>query len=163
MKVIVSLVAGCMLATHALADNAAAVRLRSANRLLQVMDAQHASQAGSKAMVDAMIQGNPMMAPYRSVIIEWARTYVAWGQLEPRLAALYAGAFTESELQDLVRFYQTPTGRKAARVMPGLARRAALIGASLARAHIPELRRMIEARAAQLQKAAPQQKAVPQH
>lgn len=157
MRVIVSLVAGCLLATHALADNgASAVRLRSATRLLRVMDAQRASEAGSQAMVDAMVQGNPMMAPYRSVIIAWTRQYVAWRQLEPRLAALYAGAFTESELQDLVRFYQTPTGRKAARVMPGLARRAALIGASLARQHIPELRRMIAARAAQLQKAAPQ-------
>lgn len=156
MRFIVSLVAGCLLATAAFAGNGvSSARLHTARQLLHVMDAQHASEAGSQAMVDAMIQGNPMMAPYRGVIIQWAHKYVTWHQLEPKLAELYADAFTEGELQHLVRFYETPTGRKAARVMPGLARRAAMIGASLARQHIRELRQMIRARAAELQKTTP--------
>lgn len=154
MKIIVSLAAGCLLMAQAFADNGiSTTRLQVATQLLQVMGAQRASEAGSEAMTDALIQGNPALGAYRDVILRWAREYVTWRQLEPQLAALYAGAFTRTELEDLVRFYETPTGRKAARVLPGLTRRAALIGASLARQHIPQLRQMIKARAAQMRKA----------
>jgi hypothetical protein len=33
---------------------------------------------------------------------------------------IYDNAFTESELKELITFYQTPTGQKAARFLPGL-------------------------------------------
>jgi hypothetical protein len=122
---------------------------------LQVTGAAHAAQASSEATVDNLIKAQPMMEPYRNVIMDWAAKYVSWQQLEPQMAALYANAFTASELQDLIHFYQTPTGRKAAAVMPDLAKQAILIGSNLARQHIPELQQMIRVRASELQKASP--------
>jgi hypothetical protein len=156
MKSIASLVVGCLLVTCALAAQPPSPkRMRAATELLQVMGAQRAAQASSEATVDNLIEAQPMMAPYRSVITAWAAKYVSWQELEPQMAALYANAFTSSELQDLIRFYESPTGRKAAAVMPGLARHAILIGSDLARQHIPELQQMIRARAAELQKSSP--------
>jgi hypothetical protein len=156
MNSIASLIIGCLLATCALADQSPSPeRLQAATELLQVMGAAHAAQASSEATVDNLIKAQPMMQPYRSVIMQWAARYVSWQQLEPQMAALYADAFTASELEDLIHFYQTPTGRKAAQVMPGLAKQAILIGSGLAREHIPELQQMIKARAAELEKGAP--------
>jgi uncharacterized protein len=168
VKIIASLVVGCLLATSAFAgDNPSPARMKAATELLSVMGAQNASQAGIQATLDNLINSRPMMAPYRSVFMAWAAKYVSWTELEPQIAALYANAFTTAELEDLIRFYQTPTGRKAAAVMPDLAKQAMLVGSSLAREHTPELQQMIRARAAELQNgaspgASPQQGSAPQ-
>lgn len=151
-KVIASLIVGCLLATSAFAGDAPSPeRMKAANELLSVMGAERASAAGIQATLDNLIDSRPMMAPYRGVFVAWAAKYVSWPELEPRIAALYANAFTTAELEDLIHFYQTPTGRKAAAVMPDLAKQAMVVGSNLAREHTPELQQMIRARAAQLQ------------
>lgn len=152
VKVIASLIVSCVFAASAFAADAPSPeRMKAANELLNVMGAQRASEAGIQATLDNLIESRPMMAPYRSVFMEWAAKYVSWPQLEPRIAALYANAFTTAELEDLIQFYHTPTGRKAAQVMPDLAKQAMVVGANLAREHTPELQQMIRARAAELQ------------
>lgn len=157
MRIIASLIIGCLLATSAFAAGSPSpARMKAATELLNVMDAQRASEAGIQATLDNLIASQPKMAPFRSVFMAWAAKYVSWQELGPRIAALYANSFTTRELEDLIHFYQTPTGRKAAQVMPDLAKQAMLVGASLAREHTPELQQMIRARAAQLQKATPQ-------
>lgn len=161
MKVIASLIVGCLLATSAFAADTPAPgpspeRMKAATQLLTIMGAERASQAGIQATLDNLINSRPMMAPYRSVFMAWAAKYVSWQELEPRIAALYANAFTTAQLQDLIHFYQTPTGRKAAEVMPDLAKQAMLVGSDIAREHTPELQQMIRARAAELQNGASQ-------
>jgi uncharacterized protein len=156
MRMLASLILGCLLATQAYAaDTPSPAGLQAASQLLQVMGAKQASQQGTSAMIDNLLNAQPMMQPYRDVFTEWAAKYLTWDQLEPQMAALYANAFTTSELQELTRFYETPTGRKAARVIPALTKQAMKIGSAIAQQHLPELQEMIKARAAELQKASP--------
>ncbi len=151
MKIFVPLLAGCLIATHAVAGEAPATpRLQAATQLLNVMDAQRAAAAGFSTMADVMIKANPMLAPYRSVILQWAHKYMSWQQMGPQLATLYASAFTRAQLQDLIRFYQTPTGQEAVRLLPELAQEGAVIGEAMARQHLPQLREMLKTRTAQL-------------
>lgn len=158
MRMLASLIVGCLLATQALAaDTASPSSLKAATELLQVMGARQASEQGTTSMIDSLLKAQPMMQPYRDVFTQWATQYLTWQQIEPQMAALYAKAFTAAELQDLIRFYESPTGRKAARVMPGLTKQAMQIGTGIAQAHLPELQQMIKDRAAELQK----QKAAP--
>jgi uncharacterized protein len=158
MRLLASLIVGCLLATQAFAqDGTSPASLQAASELLQVMGARQASEQGTSAMIDNLLNAQPMMQPYRDVFTQWAAQYLTWQQLEPKMAALYAKAFTPAELQDLIRFYQSPTGRKAARVMPGLTKQAMQIGSGIAQQHLPELQQMIKARAAELQKGAPKQ------
>jgi hypothetical protein len=153
---IASLIVGCLLATQAFAAaSAPPANLQAASELLQVMGARQASEAGTQAMIDNLLNSQPMMQPFRDVFTQWAAKYLAWQQLEPQMAALYANAFTKAELEELIRFYKSPTGSKAARVMPDLTKQAMVIGSAIAQQHLPELQQMIKARAAQLQKAAP--------
>ena len=148
MKIFVPLLTGCLLATHALAGDAPATpRLQAATQLLKVMDAQRAA-AGFSTMADVMTKANPMLAPYRSVIIQRAHKYMSWQKLEPQLAALYAAAFTRAQLQDLTRFYETSTGQKAVKLLPELAQKSAVIGETMARPHLLQLQEMLKARTA---------------
>lgn len=153
MRMLASLIVGCLLATQAFAaDTASPARLQAASELLQVMGARQASEQGTTSMIDSLLKAQPMMQPYRDVFTQWATQYLTWQRIEPQMAALYAEAFTPAELQDLIRFYKSPTGRKAARVMPGLTRQAMQIGTGIAQQHLPELQQMIKDRAAELQK-----------
>ncbi len=121
------------------------------------MDAQRTAAAGFSTMADVMTKANFMLAPYHSVIIQWADKYMSWQKLGPQLATLYAAAFTHSQLQDLTRFYETPTGRTAVKLLPELAQNSALIGETMARPHILQLQERHKARTAQPIRTSPKQ------
>ena len=67
------------------------------------------------------------------------------GGMLDRMVPLYAGTFTHQEIRELLAFYTTPTGRKAAASMPGLMRQGQQIGESMAREMGPELKRRLKA------------------
>lgn len=156
MKIIAALMVGCLFSMHAFAAGEPSPdRVRSATELLHILHAEKASAMGASVMINAMIQSNPMMEPYRGVMMKWAQKYLSWRRMGPKIARLYANAFSEAQLRDLIRFYKTPTGQKAIRELPELTRQAAMVGEQVARKHIGELSRMIKARAAQLNKVSP--------
>jgi hypothetical protein len=126
-------------------------RLDLATELLELLDVERSMLGGATAMADAMIAQNPMLTPYRSVLLEWSRKHLTWESLQPRFAEMYAEAYTEKELRDLIAFYRTPTGRKAVEVGPDLMQRGAMVGNEVAQENMPELERMIEARTAELE------------
>lgn len=64
------------------------------------------------------------------------------GLLE-RMVPLYAKTFTHQEIRDMLAFYESPTGRKAAASLPGLMREGQKIGEDLARQMLPELKRRL--------------------
>ncbi|MDE2304430.1 MAG: DUF2059 domain-containing protein [Gammaproteobacteria bacterium] len=127
-------------------------RLAAANRLVDMVGIQATVRASEEGMVSSMIAGNPMLGPYRDVILNWAGQYLSWEALRPQLVQMYAKTFTKAELADLIRFYASPAGRKLVEVSPQLTRQSMAIGQGLARDHIPELQQMIKARAEQLSK-----------
>ncbi len=125
---------------------------QAAAELLRMMDLEKTMMAGSNAMIDAQIQGNPALAPYRDVFQKWAGKYFTWDVLGPRMTDLYMQAFTEPELRDLIAFYKTPTGQKALTKMPALLQQGGQLGMEIAKQHRPELEQMIRARKEELEK-----------
>jgi hypothetical protein len=63
--------------------------------------------------------------------------------LKDDLVSMYVAEFTEQEVRDLVKFYQTPLGKKTADKMPILTSKGAQLGASKVDAHKAELQQMI--------------------
>jgi hypothetical protein len=57
---------------------------------------------------------------------------------------LYADSFTEEELGELTKFYNTKVGQKAAEMMPKLAAKGAQIGMERVQSNLPELQKMIQ-------------------
>ena len=122
----------------------------AAIELLELMDLERMMLSTAATMTDAMIQQNPMLGPYRDVLLKWAEGVMTWGTFEPRLLAIYTGAYSEKELRELVDFYRTPTGRKSIELAPELMRQGALIESEIASEHSGLLQQMISARAAEL-------------
>jgi len=50
---------------------------------------------------------------------------IGWNKLKPDMVKLYTTNFTESELKDLVAFYQSPLGKKVLEKMPQLTQQSA--------------------------------------
>jgi len=118
--------------------------------LIKLTKVEQQMAASTEAVADAMTKGNPMLVPFRDVIVEWADKYLTWNAMLPEVAKLYKETFTESEIRELIAFYQTPVGQKVLARMPELTQKGFSIGATIGQAHSDELRQMIEAKAKQL-------------
>jgi len=56
-------------------------------------------------------------------------------ELVRRMISLYQEEFTEEELREIIRFHQTPVGRKALTALPQLMQRGAIVGQEIAERH----------------------------
>lgn len=53
--------------------------------------------------------------------------YLSWGKLKPDYVQIFAEAFSEQELDDLIAFYRTPSGRALVEKTPGTMDKARLV------------------------------------
>lgn len=74
-------------------------RMQAATILLHTIEHQNEMAVGASSMADAMIQQNPMLGPYRDVILRWAASFITWKVFGPKYVALYADSFTTDELE----------------------------------------------------------------
>ena len=125
----------------------------AARELVEMMNLERQMMGGATAMMDALLLQSPQLGPYRDVLLDWAQSVMSWEAFGPKYVAMYAEAFTEQELRDLIAFYRTPTGQKALTLLPELASQGAQLGAIEARARQGELQQMIQRRAAELQQS----------
>ena len=86
---------------------------------------------------------HPEAQAYETEMRAFFRKYLNWASLKPDMVEIYAREFTEPELRELTRFYQTPTGRKAAAKMPTLMQTGMEMGQRRVQEHLPELQKVI--------------------
>ena len=123
-----------------------------ATLLLQTMDMDKAMNASIEQMLDVQIKQNPTMLPFRGVMAGFLRKHMSFEVLKEPLAEIYGNAFTAKELEDITRFYMTPTGQKSIQLMPQLMSQGAEIGMAQVRRHMPQLQQMIQQEAERLSK-----------
>jgi hypothetical protein len=68
-----------------------------------------------------------------------------WEEVEPLIVKLYTDSFTESELRDLVSFYETPTGKMAASLLPTLTQEGAALAMTRIQSKMPEFQQRVGA------------------
>lgn len=98
-------------------------------------------------MVDR-IRKTPGLAQFEDIIRDFPKKYMSYDSIKGELVSSYASEFTEQELRDLTKFYQSPLGQKLAEKQPVLPARSALIGQRQVQAHLPELQAAIRERVA---------------
>lgn len=118
-------------------------RQKAAAELLDLLHVQENTHASIQTMIDGMISQNPALGDVRDVLVDFMDKYMTWDKLRPEYIRMYAQAFTEPELHQMIAFYKTPTGQKTVKMMPQLFRQGAELGQRLIQPHIPELRQMI--------------------
>ena len=63
-------------------------------------------------------------------------------ELEPQFADIYARHYTKSELQDILDFYNSPTGKKSLQLMPKIMAESMAITQNLMKSHQEELEQL---------------------
>lgn len=122
-----------------------------AERLLAAIDMQKTLDAAIALNVDAQVKAQPELAPFRQVMLDFFHKYMSYEALKVQLVEAYAEAFTADELKQIRAFNESPTGRKAMSLLPSLMAQGAEIGQKQVEAHLPELTRMVQEKAAELE------------
>ncbi|WP_263144282.1 DUF2059 domain-containing protein [Pseudomonas sp. RIT-PI-AD] len=69
---------------------------------------------------------------------------VGWDKLKPDLVKLYVSNFSETELKDMIAFYQSPTGKKMMEKMPQLGNEAARLTQAKLEPAVPVVNKLLE-------------------
>jgi len=98
-------------------------------------------------MVDLQLKQKPAMMPYRDIMLSFFNKYLGYKNIKADFIDIYTSEFTEKELKEITAFYNSPIGKKTIGKMPALMNKGAQMGMNKVRAHMPELRDMIQAEA----------------
>ena len=86
--------------------------------LLRSMGMEKTFNDSSQAMIQQISNGDKKTYAELSVFMHKVLNYK---EIEPQMADIYARNYTKSELQDILDFYNSPTGKKSLRLMPKIA------------------------------------------
>ena len=112
---------------------------KAAESLLALMGMETLLSQSVDQMLAMQVQQNPTIAPYQAQMKTFLSKYMSWASLKDDIAKIYMAEFSESELNELNKFYQTPLGKKTVQKVPALMTKAAEIGQKRVQEHLPEL------------------------
>lgn len=75
---------------------------------------------------------------------------VGWDKLKPDMITLYTSNFNEQEMQELIRFYESPVGQKVLVKMPTLTAQSAQLTQSKLEAAVPKVNQLLAEMTAKL-------------
>ena len=127
----------------ALADEAS--HRKAAESLLALMDMENLLNKSVDQMLAMQVQQNPALGQFQPQMKEFLNKYMSWTSLKDDMTKIYTSEFSESELNELNKFYQTPLGKKMIQKMPALMAKGAEIGQKRVQEHLPELEAAITA------------------
>jgi hypothetical protein len=122
---------------------------KAAESLLALMGMETLLSQSVDQMLAMQVQQNPAVAPYQAQMKTFLSKYMSWSSLKDDMAQIYMTEFTEAELNDLTKFYQTPLGKKTVQKMPALMAKGAEMGQKRMQEHLPELQAAIQAAGAE--------------
>ena len=97
-------------------------------------------------MLNVQIKQRPEAAAIEPEMRAFFSKYMSWNSLKSDMVDIYSRNFTEPELRDITKFYQTPTGRKMSSTLPQLMQSSMEIGQKRVQEHLPELQEAIKAK-----------------
>lgn len=86
----------------------------------------------------------PIFNKYMSEMIELITNTVNWDKIKSEMTDLYMNNFSENEINDMLSFYRSPTGKKFVEKMPIIMKKSMEIGQRQTQMMIPQLNRLLE-------------------
>ena len=120
---------------------------KAAEQLLVTLRVEKAMADAIDPVIDALIKTNPSVGEYRTPLKQYLTRQLAWEVQKEEWITSYTEEFTEQELLDLAKFYQTPLGQKTLDKQPKLTNRLMDATVKKALANKADLRSAIEAAA----------------
>ena len=125
---------------------------QAAEKLLYIAGMEKALEQSIEQMLNIQLQQQPSLAPYKEIMLRFLKKHMGFESLKEDIVAIYIEEFTEKELNEIIAFYETPTGRKTIEKMPKLMAKGAQLGVSRVQQNIGELQQMIKAESERIQK-----------
>lgn len=112
--------------------------LKLSEKLLTVMELQKTIEQSFGA-VKKMIPGqdNPTGASKRA--LDMIMKELSWENIKADYIQLYAEVFTESEIQGLIKFYQSPAGQAFVKKQPELTQKSMMLSQKMMMKIMPQL------------------------
>jgi hypothetical protein len=123
-----------------------ASHLKTAAQLLELVHVDRSTSQALDVVLKLQLRQQPNLSPYEHTLRTFMQKYMSWESLKGDYARIYAEAFNEEELREMIAFYRTPTGQKAIKMIPELMAKGAALGQSRVQENREELHRMIERR-----------------
>ena len=98
-------------------------RSAAAERLVEALRLEEAVTAAAARTVVEWMASVPEWRPHEDILTDYMEEKAGWEVLMPAVVHVYAETFTEQELEELLRFYSSPTGRKLVETSPDIALR----------------------------------------
>lgn len=124
----------CVLGLSVFAKADEASHKAAAMKLLGKINSKETMMASFSAMLEPMSkqmaqQGIPQAGidEVRAAVTDWLKKEVDFDVIAPKLADLYVKEFTEDELNQIVKFYDTDLGKKLLAKLPVLMQQGAVI------------------------------------
>ncbi|RSK46832.1 DUF2059 domain-containing protein [Hymenobacter rigui] len=116
---------------------------KAAEELLAATNSEKNLTESIDRMLAVQIEQNPGMKAVEPEMRAYLNKYMSWNAMKEDMVQLYAREFSEKELKELAKFYQTSIGRKTIEKMPQLMAASMEIGQRRMQEHLPELQQAI--------------------
>ncbi|QIX60266.1 DUF2059 domain-containing protein [Hymenobacter sp. BT18] len=131
-------------AAPATAAPVSASQRKAAESLLEVMQSEKTTNQAIDQMLTLQVEQNPNLKKVEPEMRAFMAKYMSWASLKDEMVQLYAREFTEKELKELTKFYQSSTGQKYVSKQNLLLQSGMQLGQRRVQENLPELQRMIE-------------------
>lgn len=117
-----------------------------AAKLIDMTNGKESMRAGLDAVMNGAIQnmaqhGMPQegIDEIRAAISSWYDKEINFDDIKPKMVDIYVKDFTESDLKEIIAFYNSPVGQKAIKTLPSVMREGAMIAQTYTKDKIPSL------------------------
>ncbi|TGE15175.1 DUF2059 domain-containing protein [Hymenobacter elongatus] len=119
---------------------------KAAAVFLSTMQVEKTLDAAVDQMMTMQIKQRPEIKSLEPEMRAFTAKYMSWASLKEDMISLYATEFTEKELKELTKFYETPVGQKFVGKQSVLMQAGMELGQRRVQENLPELQRTIEAK-----------------
>lgn len=143
--IVLGLAAFVVVESRACADEAS--HRAAVGKLFATMNMEKTHAASLENILQQQSRANPAMGMLQGTMRDFLNKYMGWVSLKDDMAKIYQDAFTEQELGELSKFYESPVGKKSMEQMPSLMAKGMAIAQERMKEHLPELQAALKAEA----------------
>ena len=93
---------------------------KTTKKLLEVMRLPQTIKDMRISMIRQQVVSNPNLKIIEKEYGETMKEILNWENLEGPIGKIYEDHYTKSEMEDLIKFYKTPIGKKSIELMPAI-------------------------------------------
>ncbi len=126
---------------------------KNLDRLFEVTRLEESIDRLILKSVEQQLTINPSVKKFEKEILAFTRRNSSFKALEKEIRAIYGENFTEQEVKEVVKFYESSLGKKYLALEPQVTERLMKIGQERTLADLPNFKKEIQAKTEELEKS----------